>query len=113
MKREEGEEEDFVCGTFTWRIDNFSMLHNEMHYSDVFVICGYKWQILIYPKGDNVVDYLSLYLEVADASTLTFGWTRYAKFSLTVVNQLDSKKSITMGIYLYLVACHLLKRLVK
>ncbi|KAI5342691.1 hypothetical protein L3X38_010567 [Prunus dulcis] len=72
------------------------MLHNEMHYSDVFVICGYKWQILIYPKGDNVVDYLSLYLEVADASTLTFGWTRYAKFSLTVVNQLDSKKSITM-----------------
>ncbi|PQQ06124.1 MATH domain and coiled-coil domain-containing protein [Prunus yedoensis var. nudiflora] len=93
--KEEEEEEDLVCGTFTWRIDNFSTLNNLVHYSDVFVICGYKWHILIYPKGNNVVDYCSVYLEVADASTLPSGWTRYAKFSLTVVNQLDSKKSIT------------------
>ncbi|XP_007219785.2 MATH domain and coiled-coil domain-containing protein At3g58360 [Prunus persica] len=94
MKKEEEEEEDLVRGTFTWRINNFSTLNNLAHYSDVFVICGYKWRIIIYPKGNNV-DYLSLYLDVADASTLRSGWTRYAKFSLTVVNQLDSKKSIT------------------
>ncbi|CAB4268511.1 unnamed protein product [Prunus armeniaca] len=94
MKKEDEEEEDLVCGTFTWRINNFSTLNNLGHYSDVFVICGYKWRIIIYPKG-NKVNYLSLYLDVADASTLPSGWTRYAKFSLTVVNQLDSKKSIT------------------
>ncbi|BBG96708.1 ubiquitin-specific protease 12 [Prunus dulcis] len=67
--KEEEEEEDLVSGRFTWRINNFSTLNNLAHYSDVFVIC--------------------------DASTLPAGWTRYAKFSLTVVNQLDSKKSIT------------------
>ncbi|KAL6289001.1 hypothetical protein ACE6H2_006511 [Prunus campanulata] len=92
MKEEE--EKDLVSGTFTWRIDNFSTLNKRKHYSDVFVVGGYKWRILIFPKG-NKVDYLSVYLDVADASTLPSGWTRYAKFGFTLVNQVDSKKSIT------------------
>ncbi|BBG96706.1 ubiquitin-specific protease 12 [Prunus dulcis] len=87
MTEMEEEEEDLVSGTFTWRIDNFSTLNMQKHYSD----------ILIYPKGNNVVDYLSMFLDVADASTLPSGSTRYAKFSLTLVNQVDSKKSITKG----------------
>ncbi|KAH0981916.1 hypothetical protein GBA52_009093 [Prunus armeniaca] len=93
-RMEEEEEEDLVSGTFTWRIDNFSTLNKQKHYSDVFVVGGYKWRILIFPKGNNV-DYLSVYLDVADASTLPSGSTRYAKFRLTLVNQVDSKKSIT------------------
>ncbi|PQQ12490.1 MATH domain and coiled-coil domain-containing protein [Prunus yedoensis var. nudiflora] len=92
--RMEKEEEDLVSGTFTWRIDNFSTLNKQKHYSDVFVVGGYKWRILIIPKGNNV-DCLSVYLDAADASTLPSGSTRYAKFSLTLVNQLDSKKSMT------------------
>ncbi|CAB4268512.1 unnamed protein product [Prunus armeniaca] len=93
-RMEEEEEEDLVSGTFTWRIDNFSTLNKQKHYSDDFVVGGYKWRILIFPKGNNV-DYLSVYLDVADASTLPSGSTRYAKFRLTLVNQVDSKKSIT------------------
>ncbi|KAI5342680.1 hypothetical protein L3X38_010556 [Prunus dulcis] len=104
--RMEEEEEDLVSGTFTWRIDNFSTLNMQKHYSDVFVIGGYKWQILIYPKGNNVVDYLSMFLDVADASTLPSGSTRYAKFSLTLVNQVDSKKSITKDVEHEFVANH-------
>ncbi|KAI5342766.1 hypothetical protein L3X38_010642 [Prunus dulcis] len=92
------EEEDVVSGTFTWVIDNFSKLKTDKHYSDVFTMGGFKWRILIRPKGSHdpesdVVDQLSMYLGVADASTLTPGWARYTHFSFTLVNQLDSSKS--------------------
>ncbi|KAM2162101.1 hypothetical protein ACFX1Q_039938 [Malus domestica] len=88
------EEEDLVSGTFTWRVDNFSQLKKYQHYSEVFVIGGYKWRMLIYARGNNV-DCLSVYLDVAEASTLPYGWNRYTKFKLTLVDQFDTNKSIT------------------
>ncbi|KAF4369042.1 hypothetical protein F8388_013371 [Cannabis sativa] len=63
---------------FTWTIENFTRLNVKKHYSDVFV----------------VGDYLSMYLDVADSSTLPYGWSRYAQFSLAVVNQMHNKYSI-------------------
>lgn len=39
-----------------------------------------------YPKG-NKVDYLSLYLEVADSESLPSGWRKYVKFRLSIVKQ--------------------------
>lgn len=56
-------------------------------------------RILIFPKGNNV-DHLSMYLDVSDSSTLPYGWSRYAQFSLAVVNQIHSKYSIRKGIFL-------------
>nr|XP_011468754.1 PREDICTED: uncharacterized protein LOC101296030 isoform X2 [Fragaria vesca subsp. vesca] len=53
-------------------------------------------RIVVYPKGSNGKQYLSMYLNVADASMLPSGWTRYADFTLTVVNQFNSDKSITI-----------------
>lgn len=52
--------------------------------------------MLIFPKGNNV-DYLSMYLDVADSSTLPYGWSRFAQFSLTVVNQVLNKFTIKKG----------------
>lgn len=54
-------------------------------------------RILIFPKGNNV-DHLSIYLDVADSATLPYGWSRYAQFSLTVINQMHNKFSIRKGI---------------
>ncbi|CAO2840942.1 unnamed protein product [Amaranthus hypochondriacus] len=85
--------EDPPSSRFTWKIDNFSRLNAKKHYSDVFVVGGFKWRILIFPKGNNV-DYLSMYLDVADAQTLPYGWSRYAQFSVAVVNQIHSKYSV-------------------
>ncbi|KAB2028150.1 hypothetical protein ES319_D05G079300v1 [Gossypium barbadense] len=85
--------EDPPPSRFTWKIDNFSRLNTKKHYSDVFVVGGYKWRILIFPKGNNV-DHLSMYLDVADSASLPYGWSRYAQFSLAVVNQIHSKYSI-------------------
>jgi len=54
-------------------------------------------RILIFPKGNNV-DHLSMYLDVADAANLPYGWSRYSQFSLAVVNQVNNRYSIRKGI---------------
>ncbi|KAI3910726.1 hypothetical protein MKW92_029235 [Papaver armeniacum] len=79
---------------FTWKIENFSKLNTEKHYSDVFTVGTCNWRVVMYPKGKNV-DHLSLYLEVADSDNLPYGWSRYAKFSLAVVNQIYKKHPMT------------------
>ena len=53
-------------------------------------------RILIFPKG-NGAGHLSMYIDVADSATLPYGWSRYAHFNLTVVNQIHSKYSIRKG----------------
>ncbi|XP_027344833.1 ubiquitin carboxyl-terminal hydrolase 12-like isoform X3 [Abrus precatorius] len=82
--------EDPPSSRFTWRIDNFSRLNTKKFYSEIFIVGGYKWRVLIFPKGNNV-DHLSMYLDVADSASLPYGWSRYAQFSLTVVNQIHNK----------------------
>ena len=55
-------------------------------------------RVLIFPKGNNV-DHLSMYLDVADSATLPYGWSRYAQFSLAVINQMHSKFTIRKGTF--------------
>ncbi|CAN6567007.1 unnamed protein product [Malus baccata var. baccata] len=54
-------------------------------------------RILVWPKGNKVNSKMqfSMYLSIPSASTLEPGWTRFAHFSLSVLNQLDSNKTIT------------------
>ncbi|KAH0451894.1 hypothetical protein IEQ34_019193 [Dendrobium chrysotoxum] len=85
--------EDPPSSRFTWTIENFSRLSVKKHYSEIFVVGGYKWRILIFPKGNNV-DHLSMYLDVADSANLPYGWSRYAQFSLAVINQANIKYTI-------------------
>lgn len=56
--------------------------------------------MLLFPKGNNV-DHLSMYLDVADSSALPYGWSRYAQFSLSVINQIHSKFTIRKGKILF------------
>ncbi|KAG6437546.1 hypothetical protein SASPL_102465 [Salvia splendens] len=56
---------------FTWKIENFSKVNMKKQYSEVFLVGGYKWRILTFPKGNNV-DNLSMYLDVADSSALPY-----------------------------------------
>ncbi|KAI3795095.1 hypothetical protein L1987_37740 [Smallanthus sonchifolius] len=68
----------------------------KIFFFDVFVVGGYKWRVLIFPKGNNM-DHLSMYLDAADSSSLPYGWSRYAQFSLAVVNQVHNKFTIKKG----------------
>lgn len=38
-----------------------------------------------------------MYLDVADSSNLPYGWSRYAQFSLGVINQIHNKYSVRKG----------------
>ncbi|KAK9283434.1 hypothetical protein L1049_011676 [Liquidambar formosana] len=85
--------DDPPSARFTWTIENFTRLNAKKLYSDVFYVGGYKWRVLIFPKGNNV-DHLSMYLDVADSATLPYGWSRYAQFSLAVINQIHNKFTV-------------------
>lgn len=53
-------------------------------------------RVLLFPKGNNV-DHLSVYLDVADSAQLPYGWSRFAHFTLAVVNQYDPKLTVKKG----------------
>ncbi|KAK2416997.1 ubiquitin carboxyl-terminal hydrolase [Trifolium repens] len=78
---------------FTWKVDRFSQMNTKKLYSDVVEVGGYKWRALIFPKGNNV-DYLSMYLDVADSASLPYGWCTYAQFGMTLVNQIMNMFSL-------------------
>ena len=55
--------------------------------------------ILIFPRGNREVtnSTISLYLNVADNENAPMGWSRTAKFTLSVVDQRDPDKSASKG----------------
>ncbi|CAL9247686.1 unnamed protein product [Arabidopsis halleri] len=77
----------------TWVIKNFSSLQSDFIKSDEFVIGGCKWRLVVYPKGYQNANDLSLHLMVANLNTLPCGWKRLTKYRLTVVNQFSDQLS--------------------
>lgn len=55
-------------------------------------------RIVIYPKGHNT-GYLSIYLS-GDLPNFD-AWSRFANFKLALINQLNAKKTITAGIFIF------------
>ncbi|XP_048137607.1 ubiquitin C-terminal hydrolase 12-like isoform X1 [Rhodamnia argentea] len=80
------EEQSFTLWKYTWKITNFSSLTQRKYYSEVFTLSNHAWRILIFPKGNNT-EHLSIYLEVADSERLPSGWSRNARFKLTLIDQ--------------------------
>ncbi|XP_048137624.1 MATH domain and coiled-coil domain-containing protein At2g05410-like [Rhodamnia argentea] len=80
-------------GEFTWKISYFTEQDARKLYSEAFTVSGCEWRISLYPKGDDT-DHLSLYLDVPNSATLPNGWTRNAKFSLSVIDQTNDVQSI-------------------
>ncbi|KAK3258414.1 hypothetical protein CYMTET_32537 [Cymbomonas tetramitiformis] len=97
-------------GAYQWKIDGFSSLASfkslsialfPKHlqrtcfftYSAPFMVGGLPWRLMVFPQG-NHTDHLSIYLDVPDSEQLPVGWTRFASFQLSVINQCDASKSI-------------------
>ncbi|XP_056171646.1 MATH domain and coiled-coil domain-containing protein At2g05410-like [Syzygium oleosum] len=87
------EQNDVTRGKFRWKISNFTRLTAQKLYSDAFTVSGCKWRILLILKWNNS-NHLSLCLDVPDSATLPKGWTRNAKFSLSVIDQINNVRSI-------------------
>ncbi|XP_039161155.1 MATH domain and coiled-coil domain-containing protein At2g01790-like [Eucalyptus grandis] len=81
---------DVNRGEFTWKINYFTEQDATKLYSEAFTVSGCEWRIVVFPKG-NATDHLSLYLDVPDSATLPNGWTRKAKFSLSVIDQANNE----------------------
>ncbi|CAH9096532.1 unnamed protein product [Cuscuta epithymum] len=79
---------------FTWRIENFSQLDAKKLYSVTFIINEYQWKLILYPKGNNTDNHLSLYLGLADYSRLPNDLNVPTKFSIALLNQIDKNKSL-------------------
>ncbi|KAL3634512.1 hypothetical protein CASFOL_021566 [Castilleja foliolosa] len=81
-----------LYGNFTWKVDNFSKLYRREVRSNPFDIGGYKWYVLIYPRGTEGGTHLSLFLCVAGFDNLPFGWNHLTLSTVGIVNK-DPKKS--------------------
>eukprot|EP00271_Cylindrocystis_brebissonii_P022318 TRINITY_DN8549_c0_g1_i1.p1 TRINITY_DN8549_c0_g1~~TRINITY_DN8549_c0_g1_i1.p1 ORF type:complete len:1105 (+),score=260.24 TRINITY_DN8549_c0_g1_i1:215-3529(+) len=88
--------QDALTGKISWTIPDFSKITTKRMYSDVFEAGGYKWRILLFPKGSNQeyqASHLAIFLDVVEDSTLVSNWSRDARFSIAVVNQVDAAQS--------------------
>ncbi|KAJ0935365.1 putative ubiquitinyl hydrolase 1 [Helianthus annuus] len=77
-----------TMNTYTWKINTFSSVTEDVLYSDVFKVGKVKWKLILYPEGNILCKgtHLSLYLGVHDAASLTDGWKVYAKFKLRLLS---------------------------
>ncbi|XP_058213298.1 MATH domain and coiled-coil domain-containing protein At3g58250-like [Rhododendron vialii] len=78
---------------FTWEIEEFSKLKAKL-YSEIFYCGGYEWRLLVFPKGNNT-EHLSVYLDFPESAKLPPGWSRYARFSISVFNQIRNADTST------------------
>ncbi|KAH7511479.1 hypothetical protein JRO89_XSUnG0199000 [Xanthoceras sorbifolium] len=75
------------------KIQLFSLLVKnavEKYESAEFEAGGYKWKLVLYPNGNkskNVRDHISLYLTLANTSSLPLGWEVYAVVRLFLLDQ--------------------------
>lgn len=86
---------DEIFEKFSWKIENFSRLNTNELYSNPFVLGGYPWRILMFPKGNDVDNSLSIYLEAMQTANMSKGWSRDVKFKLLVFNQINANMTIT------------------
>jgi MATH domain len=87
-----------VIATDQWQREGDLQLQSEAKYSSpVFAVGGYPWRLTFYPRGDATGSYMSLYL-LPDFDMQPDGWNLEAIVKLTLVNQLDKRKSHTLGV---------------
>ncbi|KAI8343131.1 hypothetical protein BC941DRAFT_410498 [Chlamydoabsidia padenii] len=80
-------EHEFV---YHWNITDWKGLETKTK-SPAFQVGDFSWRILLFPKGNNQADFVSVYLEVADPAEqeLKDNWHVCAQFSLVISNPQD------------------------
>ncbi|KAK9006683.1 hypothetical protein V6N11_019017 [Hibiscus sabdariffa] len=79
-------------GKITWKIENFSSLHQNFCYSPVQSVGDINWYLLVYPKGhlQGEGTHLSLFLELAEPDKLPPNRELYVKYDLRLRDQIKS-----------------------
>ncbi|XP_010487620.1 PREDICTED: MATH domain and coiled-coil domain-containing protein At3g58220-like isoform X2 [Camelina sativa] len=85
------------------KIESFSLLTKhaiERYETESFEAGGYKWKLVLYPNGNkskNTKDHVSVYLALADSSSLSPGWEVCAVFRLYLLDQNTDSYLILQG----------------
>ncbi|XP_042490880.1 uncharacterized protein LOC122070741 [Macadamia integrifolia] len=84
---------DSIATKTNWRIENFSKLDNEYYESKTFNAGDQKWKVQLYPKGkgSGMGNSVSLYLALANPTTLPHGQKFHIEFVLRLVDQMYGK----------------------
>ncbi|OAQ27058.1 hypothetical protein K457DRAFT_1805530 [Linnemannia elongata AG-77] len=82
-----GELEERTCVYHEWRIDDWAGLDRRTT-SPEFVIGGYKWRLLVFPRGNNTTDQVAVYLDSAEPQG-DDSWHVCAQFALIISNPDD------------------------
>ncbi|KAI4335061.1 hypothetical protein L6164_013743 [Bauhinia variegata] len=84
---------DPIAYTHWWTITNFSEMQKECYDSTPFTAGNLKWKIKFYPKGKGagLGNCLSLFLALAEPTTLPPGSKIYAEVSLLIFDQMQAK----------------------
>ncbi|XP_042492847.1 uncharacterized protein LOC122072317 [Macadamia integrifolia] len=84
---------DSIATKTNWRIENFSKLDNEYYESKTFNAGDQKWKVQLYPKGkgSGMGNSVSLYLALANPTTLPPGQKFHIEFVLRLVDQMYGK----------------------
>ncbi|KAI9111195.1 hypothetical protein K1719_017806 [Acacia pycnantha] len=80
------------CVSFIKTGVTFQVFTHNTSCSEVFTVGGRAWKFALY-RGRKDGKYLAIYLEVADVWSLPQGWSIYAAFTFTVVNQASPENS--------------------
>ncbi|KAJ1951323.1 ubiquitin-specific protease ubp15, partial [Linderina pennispora] len=75
-------------GAFHWEIDNWTALGDKVT-SGEFTVAGHKWDILLFPRGNQAEDMVSLYVEYKAAEGMADDWHACANFCLAMSNTSD------------------------
>ncbi|KAL6599212.1 hypothetical protein U3516DRAFT_562995 [Neocallimastix sp. 'constans'] len=86
---EDNSKEDEIVGEgfYEWKIEDWNKLDNDSNSicSPEFIISTYKWEISLYPKGEEEDNYISIYL--INKSSISFSIDdMYVKFILYIRN---------------------------
>ncbi|EXB39102.1 Ubiquitin carboxyl-terminal hydrolase 13 [Morus notabilis] len=85
---------DIADATFNWKIEKFFLLDKEtFSESEKFIVGGKKWNLMIYPNGENGFKgkAVSLYLMPSDWEDIETKAAVYAEYKLRLLDQLNGK----------------------
>ncbi|KAJ2158993.1 ubiquitin-specific protease ubp15 [Coemansia sp. RSA 552] len=75
-------------GWFHWEIDNWTQLPDRS-ISKTFTVAGHDWDILLFPRGNNAAETVSLYMEAKPKPDEEKDWHVCAQFGLVMSNADD------------------------
>ncbi|KAF9932989.1 hypothetical protein FBU30_006813 [Linnemannia zychae] len=88
-----GELEERTCLYHEWRIEDWAGLDRRTT-SPEFLIGGYRWRLLVFPRGNNTTDQVAVYLDSAEPQGDN-SWHVCAQFALIISNFDDSTVHFT------------------